>query len=219
MIFQSRASLVLAMSLAALAGFTDAVGFRTLNGLFVSFMSGNSTRLAVNISQPQQLLMDLIPLGLIIVFVMGVMAGAIVRHKIPYRKQAGVLAFVSVALTGAALASAFNQNNIAVILMLLAMGAANNAFVTEGEVSVGVTYMTGTLVKFGQRLAANLFKIKKTSCFPYLGIWFGLVFGAIAGSISYSFLSLDCLWMAAFFSAALFLAAFMCSAVENTQPN
>jgi uncharacterized membrane protein YoaK (UPF0700 family) len=39
--------LVLAGWLAALAGIVDAIGYLHLGGLFVSYMSGNSTQLAV----------------------------------------------------------------------------------------------------------------------------------------------------------------------------
>ena len=38
----------LAIALAALAGFVDAVGFLTAGGYFASFMSGNTTRLGVD---------------------------------------------------------------------------------------------------------------------------------------------------------------------------
>ncbi len=38
---------LLAACLSALAGFVDAVGFMYLGGYFISFMSGNSTRLSV----------------------------------------------------------------------------------------------------------------------------------------------------------------------------
>ena len=41
----------LAACLAALAGYVDAIGFLKLGGLFVSFMSGNSTRLAVGLAE------------------------------------------------------------------------------------------------------------------------------------------------------------------------
>lgn len=41
---------MLAATLSALAGYVDAVGFMTLGGFFVSFMSGNSTRLGVGLS-------------------------------------------------------------------------------------------------------------------------------------------------------------------------
>ncbi|WP_164153920.1 DUF1275 family protein, partial [Stenotrophomonas maltophilia] len=38
---------VIAICLAALAGFVDALAFTSLGGFFASFMSGNSTRLGV----------------------------------------------------------------------------------------------------------------------------------------------------------------------------
>jgi uncharacterized membrane protein YoaK (UPF0700 family) len=40
-----------AIVLSGLAGYVDAIGFIKLGGFFVSFMSGNSTRLAVGIAQ------------------------------------------------------------------------------------------------------------------------------------------------------------------------
>ncbi len=40
-----------AAGLSALAGFVDAIGFIKLGGYFVSFMSGNSTRLAVALAK------------------------------------------------------------------------------------------------------------------------------------------------------------------------
>jgi uncharacterized membrane protein YoaK (UPF0700 family) len=155
MIFENKTNLALAVGLAALAGFTDAVGFRTLGGFFVSFMTGNSTRLAVNLAELDLTALALLPLGIIALFVCGVMAGAVVRGRSPARKGAAVMGLVAACLITAATLSAFGQDTVAVILLILAMGASNNVFVREGEVSIGVTYMTGTLVKLGQRLASG----------------------------------------------------------------
>src|SRR3569833_928148 len=47
---ESRARLF-ACCLSALAGFVDAIGFIQSGGFFVSFMSGNSTRLGVGIAE------------------------------------------------------------------------------------------------------------------------------------------------------------------------
>ena len=47
---EQRRNLALACALSALAGYVDGIGFLHLGGLFVSFMSGNSTRLGVNLA-------------------------------------------------------------------------------------------------------------------------------------------------------------------------
>ena len=47
----SRRNIALACALSALAGYVDGIGFLHLGGLFVSFMSGNSTRMGVSLAQ------------------------------------------------------------------------------------------------------------------------------------------------------------------------
>lgn len=206
MIFENKTNLALAVGLAALAGFTDAVGFRTLGGFFVSFMTGNSTRLAVNLAELDLTALALLPLGIIALFVCGVMAGAVVRGRSPARKGAAVMGLVAACLITAATLSAFGRDTVAVILLILAMGASNNVFVREGEVSIGVTYMTGTLVKLGQRLASGFAGGGAKPWFPYLALWLGLITGAVTGSYSYTLLGLACLWIASGLACTLLLS-------------
>jgi len=50
MVGYQRRFKVVAVALAALAGYVDVIGFLKIGGLFVSFMSGNSTRLAIGLA-------------------------------------------------------------------------------------------------------------------------------------------------------------------------
>lgn len=91
--------------------------------------------------------------------------------------------------------------------MVLAMGAENGVFARDGEVQIGLTYMTGTLVKFGQHLSHALRGGPSTAWISYLLLWLGLVVGAVAGAFSYRYLGLNDLWLAAIIALAFSYAA------------
>jgi uncharacterized membrane protein YoaK (UPF0700 family) len=76
------------------------------------------------------------------------------------------------------------------------MGAENAVFESDGEVRIGLTYMTGTLVKVGQRLAAIPFGGDRLAWAPHLLLWVGLISGAVAGASLYPILGLNALWLA-----------------------
>jgi uncharacterized membrane protein YoaK (UPF0700 family) len=214
MISHDTASRRLAIGLAALAGFIDALGFLSLGGVFVSFMSGNSTRFAVGLSDGASLKVALIPLGIIVLFVIGVMIGRAIRHFSRRKPSATILLFMSLTLTCAGMLHGLSATVFAVPLLAIAMGAANNIFFREGEVSVGVTYMTGTLVKFGQRLAGKLLGEPDHHWMPYLLLWAGLVGGAILGAFGYTIYGLHILWCAV---VACFALTAVCSRIESKQ--
>ena len=194
MLLYDKASQKLAIGLAILAGYIDSLGFLSLGGVFVSFMSGNSTRFAVGLFENIPLGIKLIPFGMIVLFVTGVMAGRCIRHFRQGRASSAILLFMLAMLFGAAILYEVHFRIFATALMAIAMGAANNVFFREGEVSVGVTYMTGTLVKFGQRLAGTLLGEKDNNWRPYLMLWAGLIGGATLGSAGFQFWGLHCLW-------------------------
>jgi uncharacterized membrane protein YoaK (UPF0700 family) len=96
--------------------------------------------------------------------------------------------------------------------MAIAMGAENAVFEHDGEVRIGLTYMTGTLVKLGQRVSAALLGGDRLAWVPYLLLWLGLVLGACAGAAIYPYLGLNGLWIAAGFAAATALVTVRISA-------
>lgn len=205
----------LAVGLAALAGFIDALGFLSLGGVFVSFMSGNSTRFAVDLAGGDGLRVALLPLGIIALFVIGVMLGRLIRHMVRQRPSTAILVFMSLTLALAAVLQGMGLLLWAAPCLAIAMGAANNVFFREGEVSIGVTYMTGTLVKFGQRLAGRLLGDRQSRWAPYLMLWAGLVSGAVAGAWGYMFYGLAVLWAGV---GLCLLLAFCFSRTEKVLP-
>jgi uncharacterized membrane protein YoaK (UPF0700 family) len=166
-----------AIALAALSGYVDALGFIYLGGFFVSFMSGNSTRLAVGMVEDWH--HALISGGLILAFVFGVMLGTLFAYRGTRGRSISVL-----------------------------MGAINCIFVgSSGEVTTGVTYMTGTLVKLGQGLARNMVRPDKIAWGGYLWLWLGLIGGGLLGAAIYPWLGLAALWLAAIASLLIAILA------------
>lgn len=198
MIRSDRRVLAIAIGLAALAGFVDAVGFLRLGGFFVSFMSGNSTRAAVGIAERSS--HALIAAGLIASFVTGVTLGSLAGQAVGYKWRRVALLWLVAALL---MAAALLPLPAAAVCMALAMGATNVVFEQEGEISFGVTYMTGALVKLGQRLAALLRGSDRTGWIPYALLWLGLAGGATLGALAYPRLGMDALLAPALAAALL----------------
>lgn len=194
----------LAVVLAALAGFIDAIGFLRSGGLFVSFMSGNSTRLGVDLvaAGPIAALAAL----LIGSFVVGVVLGSLVGSRWPARRKGLVLLLVSLIIACSALIETTGGGAVAMLVPLaLAMGVVNNVFQRDGDVTIGVTYMTGALVRFGQRLSDALRGGDRWAWCPFLLLWSGLVAGAVVGAFAYARIGAGALWMAAAMAAVLSL--------------
>ena len=189
------------MGLSALAGFVDAAGFVLTGGLFVSFMSGNSTRLAVAFAAGSDL--ALLAGGLIALFLVGVVAGALLAPWKPAWRKSVVLAFSTMLLMLSAGLTAADVPVAAAMGLAVAMGSLNNVFLREGEVSIGVTYMTGTLVRAGQRIAGALRREEPSDWLPYLLLWASLVGGAVAGAAVAAANMTVCLSVAAALAAVM----------------
>jgi uncharacterized membrane protein YoaK (UPF0700 family) len=87
---------------------------------------------------------------------------------------------------------------LAPFIIASATGAINGTFTRRGEVTVGLTYMTGTLVKMGQSLASAfaLRSIVYLSRFiQYTLLWAAIAIGALLGSLAYVALGLPAVWL------------------------
>lgn len=187
-----------------LAGYIDAIGFIKLGGVFVSFMSGNSTRLAVGIIAEFSI-EALLPGLVILLFIAGVVAGTVIGHYTSRWRMVAILSFVSFSLFLAAAAGEAHALSGA-LLMALAMGAVNTVFYKENGERIGLTYMTGTLVKVGQSLAEIFWGGSKLAWLRHAFLWFALVTGACLGAFSFRLTDMRSLWLAVV--ASIVLTAF-----------
>ena len=212
MILKSRRNLALACALSAMAGYVDSIGFLHLGGLFVSFMSGNSTRLGVSLAQAHWS-NAAEAIGLIFLFVTGAACGSLIVLGRGANRQPWVLLVEAMLLTLAALGYAFGLSNAAVVAMVLAMGLENAVFQIDGGAGLGLTYITGALVKVGQLAAAALTGGARWAWLPNLSLWAALVAGASCGALAYHWINLAAIWFAA--GAALALSAIVAATAHR----
>ncbi len=143
----------LAALLATVAGFIDAYGIIAY-GVFVSFMSGNTTQTGYQAAEG-----DFGPASAsalaILFFVIGTFAGALLLE--PVGRPARRLVF---ALVAAILAAIFCLTELGLLstsfgiaIVSFAMGVFNSALSRVGAQAVSLTFVTGTLSRVGSHLA------------------------------------------------------------------
>lgn len=187
---------IFAAALSGLAGYVDAVGFVQSKGFFVSFMSGNSTRLGVGLAG--SIADALAAAGLLAAFVFGVTVGTLLGRANERNRVSVVLTSVAVLLAVAAVFGRLDYLLASLALTAFAMGAENTTLERQGRVRVGLTYMTGSVVKLGQALADRLSGRGEGDWLPPLVLWAGFIVGAVAGAFAASRLGFDALWLGSF---------------------
>lgn len=186
----SRTERALAAAYAFVAGFVDSVGFVFLGGVFLSFMSGNTTRAATSLVDGDWDLAVLASTCLVL-FLVGVMQGALVRRLAKQRIPLSYIRDVVVLNTDVmfVLASALvvtGHSEIGILFVSLGIGSMNSIFERDGEVAIPLTYMTGTLVKMGQRFVDALFGGSHRIWISHLLMWASLTAGAVTGALTYA---------------------------------
>lgn len=197
--------LLVAGLLATLAGAVDAVGYLMLGRLFVAFMSGNSTVLAVSLVEGQWQNAGRAA-WIVLAFVGGTALGTLTgRFARPFQMPA-VLGLVTILLATAAAWPGADLTTASILAMVLAMGAINAATDTAGGVPVSLTFVTGALVRVGRGIGGALAGDRTDLIWlAQLALWGGLVIGAAFGTAGHLVYGRDALWAAA--AASLLLTA------------
>nr|WP_255529516.1 YoaK family protein [Leucobacter edaphi] len=170
--------------MSAVAGYVDAIGFVLSGGLFVSFMSGNSTQAGVEASRGS-LTIALLALALIGGFVAGVVAGRILSLANHESRIGERLVTLAVALFGATLLVVlWPDPGYSLTAVAFVMGALNTLFVADGRARIAVTYATGTLVSLGLGVADQIAGRSRGTWIRPLALWLGITVGAVIGAFA-----------------------------------
>ncbi|MGY2440527.1 YoaK family protein [Pseudomonas sp. SDO52101_S400] len=196
--WRGRVGLALVASLSVLAGMTDAIGFMA-SGDFVSFMSGNTTRLAVAISVGDSGL-TLRLILLVATFIAGNALGVVVS-RLGGRRALPLL--LSIATLLCAAAWPYDAQLPALLAAIIAMGMLNAAVEEVNGLPVGLTYVTGALSRFGRGLGRWMLGERRNGWKVQLIPWSGMFIGAILGAVLEHHLGLKALFVSGVFAGVL----------------
>ncbi|RAU89866.1 DUF1275 domain-containing protein [Mycolicibacter senuensis] len=184
--------------LAGLAGLLGATAFTHSAGYFVTFMTGNAQRAVMGYyaeddwaaSSPWLALSAAL---LLVAFVAGVISASLCRRYFWPTRPHSTTVLTTLALVLATLLDGFLLGGpelplpfFPIVLMTFGIGALNATFIDKkGEVSIPLSYVTGTLVKMGQGIARHLLGVDEITAWLGYFLLFGFfVLGAgIGGAI------------------------------------
>ena len=186
-LFDSHARL--SWVLAALAGLVGAAALTNTAGYFVTFMTGNTERAAMGFLRDETT-MAAAALLLIVIFVAGVVIASLCRRHLWRDHPHGATVLTTVALAGASVVdvvmagwSAPQVQFVPILFISFAMGALNTSFVKNGEVSIPLSYVTGTLVKMGQGIERHVSGGSARDWLEYFLLYAAFISGAVLGGV------------------------------------
>lgn len=184
----NKKKLSLALFLSGLSGFIDILGLTSAGGMFLSFMSGNTTRMALNLAHGS--FRQALPYILIILsFVLGAFIGDLIKSF--WRKQKIVLVLLVEAgliFTSFAMLSLDLSDEFSYIPLTIAMGVQNTIKMEIDGKIIGRTFYSGLLHSFGVSLSQVLQKKKN---WKSAGVDLAAWFVALSGALSAAFLQIS----------------------------
>ncbi|MCZ9635317.1 YoaK family protein [Rhodococcus sp. BH5] len=153
---------VLSWVLSSLAGLIGSAAFVHTTGYFVTFMTGNTERGILGFFTNKSE-MSKAAILLIISFVFGVLVASILRRRWWENHPHGATVLTTLSLAAATIVD-FAQEGwtradipfLPILFVAFGIGSLNTSFVHNGEVSIPLSYITGTLVKFGQGIERHI---------------------------------------------------------------
>ncbi|OBG99681.1 MULTISPECIES: YoaK family protein [unclassified Mycobacterium] len=173
--------------LAVLAGVLGAISFTHSQGYFVVFMTGNAQRavLAYFTHQPWLAVSAAV---LMVSFVGGVVVASVCRRHFWVNHPHGPTVLTTISLAVATALDVIDEgweekflDFAPIVVLAFANGALNTSFVKDGEVSVPLSYVTGTMVKMGQGIERHIAGGKAADWLGYFLLLASFIVGAALG--------------------------------------
>ncbi|MCV7116710.1 YoaK family protein [Mycobacterium nebraskense] len=173
--------------LAGLAGLIGAAAFTHSAGYFVTFMTGNSERAALGYFRNEPLLSISAAL-LVVFFVGGVLVASLCRRHFWVAHPHGPTVLTTLSLVVATAVdvaidgwSTGQLSFVPILFIAFGVGTLNTSFVKDGEVSIPLSYVTGTLVKMGQGIERHISGGAASAWLGYLLLYVSYIAGATVG--------------------------------------
>jgi uncharacterized membrane protein YoaK (UPF0700 family) len=173
--------------LAVLAGVLGATAFMHSDGYFVTFMTGNAQRGVLGYFR-HDVVQGVTAAALILCFVTGVVVASMCRRRFWAGHPHGPIVLTTFSLLAATALDIIDQgwqeaklDFAPIMLVVFGIGALNTSFVKDGEVSVPLSYVTGTLVKMGQGIERHIAGGKASDWLGYFLLFASFVLGAAVG--------------------------------------
>lgn len=190
--YSERKKLVLSFNLSFLAGFIDIMGFVLAGGLFLSFMSGNSTIMVDGVVR-----MDgytaLRCASAIVLFVFGSFVGDLASSR--FKKSIPAVLGIETAVACVVLAASFFVHEWYLFLLLAGMmGMQNSIHINISGVGLTKNFYTGTLQRIGASLSQMVQKKQNGRETRLLAFcWMSLLLGALVGGVLIGYFALPAL--------------------------
>lgn len=173
--------------LAGLAGVLGATAFTHSAGYFVTFMTGNAQRAVLGVFR-DDVWLSITATLLILFFLAGVVVASVCRRHFWVAHPHGPTVLTTFCLVFATaldiVVGGWEESLldfVPILFVVFGIGALNTSFVKDGEVSVPLSYVTGTLVKMGQGIERHIAGGKIEDWLGYFLLYASFVLGAAAG--------------------------------------
>ncbi|WP_194832487.1 YoaK family protein [Nocardia sp. XZ_19_369] len=176
--------------LAALAGLIGAAAFMHTAGYFVTFMTGNTERAILGHFSGQKDTAAAAA-GLLASFVGGVVVASWCRRHYWSGHPHGPTLLTTFSLATASIIDIVRFQNpetadidfVPILFVAFGVGALNTSFVKDGEVSVPLSYVTGTLVKLAQGIERHISGGDYADWLGYFLLYLSFALGALLGGL------------------------------------